>query len=301
MIYTLTGNLLAERTVEVGRWHPGQTQRASSERFQVGGKGINVARMLSRLRSPCIALAFTGGAAGAECEAWFRRQTVRVRTFATSTATRSGLVVRGENQPETTFLGPDAPPDEAALSACAAFLERVETEAFVALCGSFPGWSEPAAQPVRAALAAIAQRGRLVVDSYGPPLLWATAQPAALLKINRSEFAGLLPTGSTESSAHAFERMRTAMPVQTWILTDGREPVWLGERDRATERFDPPTTQEVSATGSGDVFLACVLHAALAEGKSWRDAVEFALPLAAANTAHPGVAAFAHPLLELIP
>lgn len=45
-IFTLTGNLLAERTLTLPAWAPGRTQRAVAESFQVGGKGINVSRML---------------------------------------------------------------------------------------------------------------------------------------------------------------------------------------------------------------------------------------------------------------
>ena len=51
-ILTFTGNLLAEHTLEFDTWSPGQTQRARTTSFQVGGKGINVARMLSRLGVP---------------------------------------------------------------------------------------------------------------------------------------------------------------------------------------------------------------------------------------------------------
>ena len=64
LILTLTGNLLAERTLDFEAWEPGRTQRARTESFQVGGKGINVAKMLRRLGAPHTALCFTstGGA-----------------------------------------------------------------------------------------------------------------------------------------------------------------------------------------------------------------------------------------------
>jgi fructose-1-phosphate kinase PfkB-like protein len=75
-IVTLTGNLLAERTLNFDTWTPGQTQRATSESFQVGGKGINVAKMLRRLGAPCTALCFSGGATGAAQSA--RRSAVPV-------------------------------------------------------------------------------------------------------------------------------------------------------------------------------------------------------------------------------
>ena len=59
-IFTFTGNLLAERTQHFAAWAPGRTQRATGESFQVGGKGINVAKMLARFGTPVTALAFAG-------------------------------------------------------------------------------------------------------------------------------------------------------------------------------------------------------------------------------------------------
>ena len=63
-IFTLTGNLLAERTLNFASWRAGKTQRATAESFQVGGKGINVSKMLNRLQAPNTALCFAGGAPG---------------------------------------------------------------------------------------------------------------------------------------------------------------------------------------------------------------------------------------------
>src|SRR3954466_7608173 len=93
-IFTLTGNLLAERTLEFERWSPGRTQRATRETFQVGGKGINVAKMLTRLGVANTALCFIGGAPGAECEQWLRKHDFNVHAFATASPSRAGTVVR---------------------------------------------------------------------------------------------------------------------------------------------------------------------------------------------------------------
>ena len=122
-LFTLTGNLLAERTLTFPAWSAGRTQRATAETFQVGGKGINVAKMLTRLGAPNTALGFTGGATGEDCLAWLRRSGLAFRTFPSTTPTRTGTVIRASGQPETTFLGPDAAPDAAALRACADFLD----------------------------------------------------------------------------------------------------------------------------------------------------------------------------------
>lgn len=288
-VFTLTGNLLAERTLEFDTWSPGRTQRAVAESFQVGGKGINVAKMLTRIRTPNTALCFTGGSAGAECEAWLAQRGFAHRAFPTVGATRTGVVVRDHSGAtrETTFLGADCVPDAAALQACADFLEAQPDGQVLALCGSFPGWNEPAAAPLRAALERWNARGVLVADTYGPPLAWAVARPLALVKVNADEVRSI---GATDTLAAA---QPTA--VQRWVVSDGPAPIRVRDETGQSHTLTPPVVREVSATGSGDVLLACILHAWLVRGLPLLDAVKFALPYAAANAAHPGIAEFAEP------
>ncbi|MCX6955251.1 MAG: PfkB family carbohydrate kinase [Verrucomicrobia bacterium] len=308
-LFTVTGNLLAERTLAFDTWTPGRTQRARSESFQVGGKGINVSKMLLRLGAPTTALAFTGGAPGAECEAWLRARGFPFHTFATSTPTRTGTVVRtlapaspasssvpalASTAPatsaaapaETTFLGPDAAPDAAAIRACAEFLDAQPAGAVLALCGSFPGWASAGFDPLRAALARWLARGPLVADTYGPPLVWAAAQPLALIKINADELRAFAP-----DLAH----LPTTATASRWVVTDGPRTVSVRDTDGTLATLTPPAVREVSATGSGDVLFACVLHALYQLRLPLREAVTYALPYAAANAAHPGVAEFPDP------
>ncbi|MDR0901786.1 MAG: PfkB family carbohydrate kinase, partial [Opitutaceae bacterium] len=325
--------------------------------FQVGGKGVNVSKMLARLGAPTTALCFAGGAPGDECAAWLRASGIGHRVFPTSAVTRAGTVIRAPGQPETTFLGPDAPPDADALAACAAWLdeERLKAETnqrheaagiasalqpfspsalpsrpALALCGSFPGWDAPAAAPLRAALSRWAEAGRLFVDAYGPPLAWAVGQPAALIKINRDELIQLASDGEERPKAeglNAEKNLRndaarvasafqpfspSALPparptselladarrrhpaVRRWIISDGPREVWFAEAgDAPPAMLRPPPVREVSATGSGDVLFACVLHNLLIKHeKSLANALVFALPYSAANAASLGVADF---------
>ena len=96
-IFTLTGNLLAERTLTFESWAPGRTQRATAESFQVGGKGINVAKMLARLGAPHTALCFTGGAAGDECFAALHASGRPFQNFPSTAPTRTGTVIRADS------------------------------------------------------------------------------------------------------------------------------------------------------------------------------------------------------------
>lgn len=294
MIITLTGNLLAERTLTFADWAPGKTQRAQTEAFQVGGKGINVSKMLQRIDSPTTAWCFVGGAPGAECAAWLSEKKIPHRTFASSSPTRTGLVVRGGQWGETTFLGSDRAADASALRLCAeALLDRQTSGNILAFCGSFPGWNNPEAEPLRHAIDAWCQNGRLVADTYGPPLSWLVQRPVTLVKINRHEFDQLYAEPDrTRSVLERLEDARHRWPVRQWIVTDGAGPVCYGGVDTPPGSAEPPPVQEISATGSGDVAFACVLHALFEQKVGLAAAVKFALPYAAANAAHPGVAEF---------
>jgi fructose-1-phosphate kinase PfkB-like protein len=303
-VLTLTANLLAETTFLLPSSPVlGSTQRAVSSSFQVGGKGLNVAKMLARLGTPALALAAAGGPVGEACRIWAAAQPWRIELLPTTTPTRAGLVVRGPDPataPETTFLGPDAPLCADAFAALAAQLDAAAPETIVALCGSVPGWASPAAASLRAALTRRARTGRLVVDTYGPALAELTTLPAELIKINADEFAALV--GSSPHPAEralALETLASRSPVKVWIVSDGPHSVHLAHTGAPVITLNPPIVPEVSATGSGDVLLAALLHARLDLNCDWREALAYALPLASANAAHPRVAEFDLTSMEL--
>ena len=245
--------------------------------------------------TPATALTFAGGSTGADCRAWLARQRFASELFATVAATRSGLVVRTDGQPETTFLGPDAAPDGAAWQAAAAFIDAQPTRAgtTLAICGSSPGWAGAAATPWRDAIGRWLQRRHLlVVDSYGPPLADLVARAVTLIKINADELRVLLGGAATADTAANLALAQARWPHPVWATSDGPGPVWLAEPGQPLVRFTPPPVVEVSATGSGDVLLASLLHARLVRGMSWRESLAFALPYASANAAHAGIAEF---------
>jgi fructose-1-phosphate kinase PfkB-like protein len=256
--------------------------------------------MLTRLGANATALYFPGGATGAECDAWVRSQGISSQSFPVPQSTRLGLVVRAPDQPETTFLGPDVPIAGAAAQACADHLDRCATGDVLAICGSVPGWNADDCAPLRAAVDRWIARGPVVADTYGPPLRWMIERPVAWVKVNRSEFDALFD--ETERREPVVNRLRLAverwMP-RIWIVTDGPEPVWFIERGGVPASLTPPPVSEVSSTGSGDVLHACLLHAVFHHQAALADALQQALPYAAANAAHAGVADF--PLEGLSP
>ncbi|MEY4941235.1 MAG: hypothetical protein RIQ93_2970 [Verrucomicrobiota bacterium] len=294
--FTLTGNLLAERTLEFETWSAGRTHRAARESFQVGGKGINVSKMLNRLGAPNTALCFPGGSAGAECEAWLRERRFTFRSFPMSRATRAGVVVRGRNQAETTFLGRDVAPDGGAIRACAEFLSAQPAGSVLAICGSLPGWESADFDVLREAIHRWPERGSLLVDTYGPALAWLANEAAALIRINRAELETLFGPGDVKvSSGELLRRVRDRFGALRWAVSDGAAPVWFMDQHQEPETLTPPAVRQISPTGSGDVMLAGMMHARFHQQLSWRDALVWSLPFASANAGHAEIAEFELP------
>ncbi len=293
-IHTFTANLLWETTFYVDSWQPGRTARATHEAVQVGGKGINVSKMLNRLGAPNEAICFPGGFSGARCVAWLEDRQFALRPFATSRETRTGQVIRSAAHPETAFLGTDNPLDAEAIASCCEYLSGLPEGDILVINGSIPGWDQERYDVFRSTLSSLAERLFVAVDTYGPPLAWFAGQPVNLIKVNQREFSALGPGDDASPNAERLADLRPA----AWIVTDGSRQVSGYDPDGGAWVKNPPAVQPVSPVGSGDIFLAALLHAHVNHGLPWDQAADEAIPPAAANAATPGIADYPDELAE---
>ena len=72
MIYTVTLNPALDYVMRLPQLRQGEVNRAHSEEIQLGGKGINVSRVLSELGEASTALGFIAGftRCSRACEPW---------------------------------------------------------------------------------------------------------------------------------------------------------------------------------------------------------------------------------------
>ncbi len=294
-ILTFTANILAETTYTFNSWEEGKTQRATEEFFQVGGKGINVTKMLTRLNSQTRAICFPGGEIGKRCDAWFRERNFPIEAFPTKGKTRSGAVVRAPGRDETTYLGLDSNVSRESVQACVTYLESQSADTVLAICGVVQKWDSEVWEPLRDLCKDWLSKHSLAVDCYGPALSWLVAYPLSLVKINRVEFAGLMDCEGVpgdEQMAALLEKAKEKWSVKQWVVTDGPNKVWSISEKLEIDSATPPVTEEVSPVGSGDVFFAGLLYSLFENKSDLKQAVQFALPLAAANAASGGIADF---------
>lgn len=256
--------------------------------WTVGGKGINVARMLKTFGRPALAMGFAGGPNGEKIRQKLKDQGVSALLIPTEAETRVGINMVVENPPDQTWWIEDG--EELLESEIVEFLEMLERELprtrFVAMSGTIPGKNN------RDLYRRVIERCRryrcdIFLDARGEPLRAALEAGGFFLKHNRDEARetfGLDPFDES-GSGEFFERLSNA-GIWGALITDGPRdaPVWEPPH---LWKLRPPEIREVSAIGSGDAAMAGLLWA-YAKGFKLLDAARWAMAAGAADALHPG-------------
>lgn len=189
MFYTVTFNPCIDYVVRVDSLKMGETNRASSEELQFGGKGINVSYILKQLGIESVALGFSAGFVGEAllrhlCEAGLKSDFVRLKKGNT----RINVKLKGENETEINANGPEISDDE--LTELLLKLDKVTAGDTVILSGSVPKGVDT---DIYAKIAEIVwnKGADTVVDATGELLLNTLKFRPLLIKPNKSELEAL--------------------------------------------------------------------------------------------------------------
>ncbi|MFJ5718500.1 1-phosphofructokinase family hexose kinase [Streptomyces sp. NPDC093149] len=300
MILTVTLNTALDLTYGVPELVPHASHRVSDMSERPGGKGLNVARVLSALGHDTAVTGFAGGTTGAVLRELLAAPAPRDTDPAAGTGTapavapitdalvtvagntRRTIAVVDRATGDTTQLnepGPLVSADE-----WAALLGRYEellTGAdAVALCGSLPPGIHVGAYAELVRLARAADVP-VLLDTSGEPLRRGIAARPDLIKPNANELAQL--TGSREPlRATRDARRRGAHGVVASLGPDGM----LAVTPDGVWQASPPARVRGNPTGAGDSAVAGLLSG-LVEGLSWPDRLRRAVALSTATVLSP--------------
>ncbi len=290
-IVTVTPNPALDLTLEVERLGVGAVNIAGASRFESGGKGANVARMLAHLAGAA------GGAAAVVAlptdgaDSWIARfpreiELVAVRVAGSLRANVAITAASGETTKVNMRGGPLSPADADALLAAVAASARGAT--WVVVGGSLPIGMEPE-WIGRVADAARAAGAKIAIDCAGEALEAAVAARVDLIKPNEEEASRLV--GFTVNDRPSAERAATLLierGVGSVLLSLGASGAIYRAVERDTTLYTPTPHAKVRSTvGAGDVLLAAFLHA-LSSGGSPAEALTNAVGWAAAKVEQPG-------------
>ncbi|WP_329386103.1 1-phosphofructokinase family hexose kinase [Streptomyces sp. NBC_01716] len=287
MILTVTLNTALDITYRTPALTPHTTNRVAEVSERPGGKGVNVARVLSALGHETVVTGFAGGRTGDAVRELLAADGPTDALVAIEGTTRRTIAVVDEATGDTTQLnepGPTVTPAEwaAFLASYEGLVARADA---VALCGSLPPGIHVGAyaELVRAARAA----GRpVLLDTSGEPLRRGIAARPDLVKPNADELAQL--TGSREPvRATRDARRRGGRAV---IASLGAAGMFAATADGAW-RATPPRTVRGNPTGAGDSVVAGLLSG-LVEELPWPERLTRAVALSTATVLAPAAGEF---------
>ncbi|MDQ1046243.1 1-phosphofructokinase [Streptomyces sp. V4I2] len=279
MILTVTPNPSLDRTYEVPSLDRGEVIRATGERMDPGGKGVNVSRAVSAAGQRTVAILPLGGAPGALVADLLDAQGIEVAPVPIAGATRSNIAL-AESDGVLTKI--NAPGPELSVEEQELLLETVRAQSrdadWIACCGSLPRGLAPEwyAELVARAHAAGA---RIALDTSGPALLAALRERPDVVKPNAEELAEAVgrPLSTVGDAVKAAEELRErgARAVLASLGADGQLLVndagaWFGSAQVAAVRSnvgagDSSLAGFLIAGGSGPTALAsAVAHGAAA-------------------------------------
>ena len=293
-IVTLTANLVAETTYYVGDWGPGKTSRATKERFQVGGKGINVSKMLVRLDADTTTVCFPGGSFGPLCTKSLEAENIPFQAFTTDCVTRSGSIIRSPRSKEISILGLDCQVSKPAVHDCVEYLSKLDRPYLLAVCGVFPNWDSETWDPLRDWLSRREESVEMSIDTYGPGLNGLVQQSPALVKINRDELEMFFDHDVSDSPTDSLlDQIEATYDCPQWIITDGENPIWIKIKNESCVSIQPRPTKCLSPIGCGDVFFATLLNGIVNHPETGIvDTVQLAAEYASRNAESHGIADF---------
>ncbi|HEY0075909.1 MAG TPA: hexose kinase [Abditibacteriaceae bacterium] len=268
MLLTITPNLCIERTVRLPQFTAGQVHRVAPEHLavNVGGKGINVARVATKLSCASHALSWAGRRQKLWLEEELTREGITHQLIETEADTRICLnVLAGEDFTKTEIVKTEIVEAGSALSiedgthlleAYAALLPQAE---MIAICGSYPPSQNPALNMHLGLLVQMAQHAgkRVLVDGKGKPfqLCLNSPTPPWAVKPNLEEAQELLNRAiETPQDERRAVRDILKRGVEVVILSCGARGAYWGTAE-GMWFVQAPLVHEVSPVGSGDALV----------------------------------------------
>ncbi|MFB6678292.1 1-phosphofructokinase family hexose kinase [Streptomyces sp. NPDC056390] len=302
-------NSAIERLLAVQAHRPGSVHRLTRSETFAGGKGVNVARVLTQLAAarpdtaepvPApLLLGLAGGPTGRLFEELLATEHLAAALVPTSGATRVCEVLVDLSDPAgaTVYNASGPQVEHPELEALEGLFTQTLAKSEALVCtGSIPP-GVPADQYAHWITQARDQGILSVLDAHGEVLALGAAAIPDVVKVNREELSSL---GAGDPADRA--RGWLDAGIRCVVITDGDRPARAFTADTEYEVVAPQVPVR-SAVGSGDAFCAGLVHSLLgAPQAGWAAHLRTAAACGASNAAGTTAGlASSHPPAALLP
>lgn len=255
MIVTITLNPSLDYIIHVADFQLGVVNRTDEEKILPGGKGINVATVLTNLGHSCLAIGFAAGNSGKTLRRELMMRGIEADLIeAESGFTRVNIKMKGDPETQINGMGPKI--SEKNMAFLEKSLSRLTPNDILVVSGSVPSCLSRHTYADIAAL--VEKRGcRLIVDAEGELLTETLAYHPFLIKPNRQELEAVIGESLQEVSqvvkaAHTLQD-RGARNV---LVSLGETGAVLVSEDGEEYFCKAPQVDVVNTVGSGDSAVA---------------------------------------------
>lgn len=255
MIYTVTFNPAIDYVVELVSFNIGEINRTTREYMNLGGKGVNVSRVLTNLEVPNVALGFVAGFTGDALRNGLERMGVKTDFISLKEGnTRINVNIKGVEETDINARGPEIP--NSAIDELFKKLDNLQSGDTLVLAGSIPT-SLPNDMYERIMERLYGKGIRFVVDATRDLLVKSLKYEPFLIKPNNHELGeifGLELTKDNEIIYYARElKKQGAKNVLISMAGDGA--ILVDENDVA-HKIGTPKGKVKNSVGAGDSMVA---------------------------------------------
>jgi 1-phosphofructokinase len=261
MIVTVTLNPAVDMTMSIPRFALGRINRAAVERVDPGGKGINVAKAVSRLGSPVLALGFVAGNYGRSISESLAREEILTDFIYVDGETRVNLKIKDPiSGVETEINQPGFEVVPSDLRKLQENIEKHSSCSVMVFSGSLP---PGVPTDTYATFIEIAKRGGAgtILDTSGAGLRNGMAARPYLVKPNRAEVEEQLKVRirGEQELANAARKLLASGP-RSVVVSSGAEGAVAATAEGAWWAR-PPAIRTATTVGAGDAMVGAFAHA----------------------------------------
>lgn len=255
MIYTLTLNPALDYVVKTEEFLPGELNRMDSEQLFVGGKGINVSRVLKTLGVSSTAMGFVAGFTGKEIEEVLIKEGIKT-DFVKLAEGNSRINIKIKSGQETELNGKGPKVDTSAKEQLFEKLDSLEKGDILIMSGSSAnGLSNNIYAEI---MQSLEERNiNFVVDASGELLKKALCFKPWLIKPNKQELEQFFDCRiESADQALIYAKRFLEYGAKNILLSLGKDGAIFVDSQENAYKVTVPFGKVVNTVGAGDSMVA---------------------------------------------